>query len=95
MGTQQADKLRKSLDRLVAVDASDDRQKQVDVAWGRRMLAQQMSGSGTFQDFEAALKVLEQNAVGGLSWPAKIWPFGCDYVAAVRTPPLGKGPSIG
>ena len=65
LATQQPDKLRACLNRLVAVQPGDDQQKQIDVAWGRRALAQQMASSGTYQDFQAALQILEQNAVGG------------------------------
>ncbi len=64
MGTQQAEKLKQCLTRLIAVDATEDPQKKIDVMWARRMLAQQIASSGAYQDFQDALNLLEQSADG-------------------------------
>jgi tetratricopeptide (TPR) repeat protein len=65
LSTQQQEKLRATLNRLIAVNASDDRQSQADVAWGRRVLAQQMARDGSYQDFRDALVLLDKNAGDG------------------------------
>ena len=62
--SQQAEKLKACLTRLINVKPSEDPETQRNVAWGRRELAGQMASSGTYQDFLAALKLLEQNAGG-------------------------------
>jgi tetratricopeptide (TPR) repeat protein len=65
LSTQQQEKLRATLNRLIAVNAGDDRQLQADVAWGRRLLAQQLARDGSYQDFRNALELLNKNAGDG------------------------------
>jgi tetratricopeptide (TPR) repeat protein len=65
LATGQTEKLFACLRQLMAIDTASDEQTQVDVAWARRTLAQQLGSTGRYQDFLEALKTLEPNGNEG------------------------------